>query len=88
MHFGRPWVDWGSMFVTLLGLVGIVLLWRAGPLVMPEPRPWFGSGRSVDDPGGDREGDGDGDGEGGDHVDGADVDAADPVATSGDDAVV
>lgn len=73
LQFGRTAVDWGSMVVTLLGLVGIVLLWRAGPIEMPEPRPWFS-----------RRPDGDGDGEGGDDDAAADGDDADP--TSPDDA--
>jgi len=40
LHYGTTVVDWGSWLVTLLGLVGIVLLWRAGPLAMPDPVPW------------------------------------------------
>ena len=40
LHYGTTVVDWGSWIVTLLGLVGIVLLWRAGPLAMPDPVTW------------------------------------------------
>jgi hypothetical protein len=40
LHYGTTVVDWGSWIITLLGLVGIVLLCRAGPLAMPDPLPW------------------------------------------------
>ena len=40
LSYGTSVIDWGSWFVTFLGFVGIVLLWRAGPLVFPELVPW------------------------------------------------
>lgn len=40
LSYGMTTVDWGAWLVTLLGIVGIVILWRAGPLVLPEPTPW------------------------------------------------
>jgi hypothetical protein len=40
LSYGTSVIDWGSWFVTFLGVVGIVLLWRAGPLVFPEMVPW------------------------------------------------
>ncbi|HEY6531671.1 MAG TPA: hypothetical protein VIY72_05170, partial [Acidimicrobiales bacterium] len=47
LHYGTTPVEWAGWGVTLLGLVGLVLLIRAGPLAMPEPRPW--RRRSTDD---------------------------------------
>jgi hypothetical protein len=47
LHYGMTTVDWAGWGVTLLGLVGLVLLIRAGPLTMPDPRPWF---RRLPDP--------------------------------------
>lgn len=44
LHYGTTVVEYGSWAITLLGLVGLVLLFRAGPLPMPAPRPWFGRG--------------------------------------------
>jgi hypothetical protein len=41
LRYGMTGVDWLGWFVTVLGLVGLVLLVRAGPLDMPDPRPWF-----------------------------------------------
>jgi hypothetical protein len=41
LSYGMTMVDWGSWFATILGVVGIVLLWRAGPLVFPAVVPWF-----------------------------------------------
>jgi hypothetical protein len=40
LHYSTTPVEWAGWGITLLGLVGLVLLWRAGPLTMPEPRPW------------------------------------------------
>jgi hypothetical protein len=40
LSYGTSVIDWGSWFVTFLGFVGIVLLWRAGPIVFPELVPW------------------------------------------------
>jgi hypothetical protein len=66
LHYGWTGVDalgWGA---TALGLVGLVLLWRAGPVVMPpEPPRRTRRRRSDDDTSGEDEGDGD-DREGGD----------------------
>ena len=82
LNFGMTTVDWGSWFVTLLGIVGIVLLWRAGPLVLPEPTPWR---RPRPTPDGDDETDGESSETGGGDL-GTAVDEADPndVAVSTD----
>jgi hypothetical protein len=40
MHFGMTTVDWSGWIITILGLVGLVLLWRAGPIAMPDAMPW------------------------------------------------
>jgi hypothetical protein len=40
MHFGMTTVDWSGWLITILGLVGLVLLWRAGPIAMPDAMPW------------------------------------------------
>ena len=41
LHYGYTSVEYLGWFVTLLGILGLVLLWRAGPMLFPEPRPWF-----------------------------------------------
>ena len=33
-------IDWSGWLITVIGLVGIVLLWRAGPVAMPDAKPW------------------------------------------------
>jgi hypothetical protein len=40
MHFGMTTIDWSGWLITILGLAGIVLLWRAGPIAMPDAKPW------------------------------------------------
>ena len=40
MHFGMTTIDWSGWLITVIGLVGIVLLWRAGPVAMPDAKPW------------------------------------------------
>lgn len=40
MHFGMTTVDWSGWMITILGLIGLVLLWRAGPIAMPDAMPW------------------------------------------------
>ena len=59
LSYGTSAIDWGSWFVTFLGFVGIVLLWRAGPLVFPEAVPWRRPRPVL--PEGDGNGDGDDD---------------------------
>lgn len=50
LHYGLTMVEYGSWAISLLGIVGLVLLLRAGPLSMPAPRPWFRrSGDGSDD---------------------------------------
>jgi hypothetical protein len=49
LHYGMTSVDWAGWAITLLGVVGLVLLIRARPLAMPDPRPWF---RPSEDPDG------------------------------------
>ncbi len=41
LHYGYTVVDYLGWFLTLLGVVGLVFLWRRKPLSLPEPRPWF-----------------------------------------------
>ena len=41
LHYGYTSVDVLGWGLTLLGVVGLVWLWRRGPLDLPEPRPWF-----------------------------------------------
>ncbi len=36
LHYGRTSVDWAGYLLTLLGLAGVVLLWRLGPVAIPE----------------------------------------------------
>jgi hypothetical protein len=40
MHFGMTTVDWSGWIITILGLIGLVLLWRAGPIAMPDAMLW------------------------------------------------
>ena len=40
LRYGMTGVDWLGWLVAALGLVGLVVLWRAGPLTFPPPRPW------------------------------------------------
>ncbi len=47
LSYGRSPIDLASSALTLLGIVLLVFLFRAGPIVMPEPRPW---GRPDEDP--------------------------------------
>ena len=49
LSYGMTMVDWGSWFATILGVVGIVLLWRAGPLAFPAVVPWFRPRSAKDD---------------------------------------
>ena len=46
LHFGSTRVEMFAWFVTILGLFGLILLWRAGPMLLPDPRPWIGGGKS------------------------------------------
>ena len=41
LSFGNTSVEYLSWIITALGLLGLIALWRAGPLLFPEPRPWF-----------------------------------------------
>lgn len=54
LRYGTTPVEYGSWAITLAGLVGLVLLWRAGTLELPEPRPWFGGGDGPDGDGTER----------------------------------
>lgn len=40
LHYGNTSVEYAGWGITVLGLVGLVLLFRAGPLAMPDPRRW------------------------------------------------
>ena len=40
LSYGTTPIDWLGWAITALGVVGLVLLVRAGPLTMPDPRPW------------------------------------------------
>jgi hypothetical protein len=40
LSYGTTPVDWLGWAITALGVVGLVLLVRAGPLAMPAPLPW------------------------------------------------
>jgi hypothetical protein len=57
LHYGYTTVDYLGWFLTALGVVGLVLLIRAGPLPIGPARPWWSRGGA----GGDDHGDGDGD---------------------------
>ena len=57
LHYGTTVVEYASWAVSLGGLVGAVLLWRAGALVLPPPRSRRGS--TVDPGDGDGGDDGD-----------------------------
>ncbi len=48
LHYGYTWVEELGWLITLLGIVGVVLLWRAGPMAFPEPRPWIRRRRGSD----------------------------------------
>jgi phosphomannomutase len=41
LHYGYTWVEELGWVIALLGLLGLVLLWRAGPILLPEPGTWF-----------------------------------------------
>jgi hypothetical protein len=86
LSYGTSVIDWGSWFVTFLGFVGIVLLWRAGPLVFPEVVPWRRPRPTPPegDGNGDTDGDTDGDGDGDSDTDTDTVVASDDVSVSGD----
>ena len=45
LTFGTTSVEYLSWFISLAGLIGLWLLWRAGPMVFPEPRRWRREGR-------------------------------------------
>jgi phosphomannomutase len=49
LEFGDTSVEYLSWIITVLGLVGLVALWKAGPLALPEPRPWFPGRRGPHD---------------------------------------
>lgn len=40
LEFGSTWVEYLGWAITLLGLGGLLLLHRAGPMDFPDPRPW------------------------------------------------
>jgi hypothetical protein len=48
LSYGYTSVDYLGWLITALGIVGLVLLVRRGPLHMPPPQPWF----RHDEPGG------------------------------------
>jgi hypothetical protein len=52
LHYGYTTVDYLGWFLTLLGVVGLVLLVRRRPLDLPPPRPWFPATGPDDEPGG------------------------------------
>jgi hypothetical protein len=37
LHYGRTPPDWIGILMTLLGIAGAFVLWRRGPLAIPEP---------------------------------------------------
>jgi hypothetical protein len=39
LRFGLTWVEYLAWFLTLLGVAGLVWLWRAPPVPVPAPRP-------------------------------------------------
>ena len=64
LHYGHSPIEWVSLLITIGGLVALVLVARAGAVVMPEPLPWFR--RRTDDEdaeAADEAVDGEGDGE-------------------------
>jgi hypothetical protein len=56
LHYGYTSVDYLGWFISLLGLVGLVLLVRRGRLDLPPPRPWFPHDEPVDADGPDGNG--------------------------------
>jgi hypothetical protein len=40
IHYGRTGIEWGAYALTLLGLLGLAWLARAGPVAMPVPVPY------------------------------------------------
>ena len=46
LTYGTTSVEYLSWFISLAGLLGLVLLWRAGPMIFPESRPWRRGPRS------------------------------------------
>jgi hypothetical protein len=77
-------IDWGSWFVTFLGVVGIVLLWRAGPLVFPEMVPWRRPRPTQPDGDSDSDGDTESDDDRESSVASASDSSAEDVNSSGD----
>jgi len=53
MSYGMTTIDWLGWAVSALGLVGLVLLIRAGPLAMAAPRPWRRPREPDDETGGE-----------------------------------
>lgn len=56
MHYGITPVELGSWAISIGGLVGLVFLFRAAPLPMPAPEPWFARRPEEDDEGGTDDG--------------------------------
>ena len=56
MHYGITPVELGSWAISIGGLVGLVFLFRAAPLPMPAPEPWFARRPEEDDEGGTGDG--------------------------------
>jgi len=50
MHYGYVPIDWISLFITLGGIVALIFVVRAGPVVMPEPRKFFSRRRQTLEP--------------------------------------
>jgi hypothetical protein len=50
LYYGYTGVDYGSYLLTLLGLIGLILLWRAKPVSMPPvPAMWRTDGDPIDE---------------------------------------
>ncbi|MBU6329182.1 MAG: hypothetical protein KGR18_04405 [Acidobacteria bacterium] len=49
LTYGTTSVEHLAWVVSLLGLLGLVLVWRAGPMLFPDPRPWFRGRGGPDD---------------------------------------
>jgi hypothetical protein len=62
LTYGYTVVDYLGWAIAIASLAGLVLLWRWGPVALPEPRPWFGRADPADfgDTGGPDDGPGGG----------------------------
>ncbi len=51
LNYGYTTVDWTGFLLSLLGLAGVLLLWRLPPVKYPNPRHFFGGAHGYQGPG-------------------------------------